>query len=211
MLDCYAARKGNQQEEVKREAERAEESVRPPMDGGSEIQTIVIPASPKMGYNDQPSSKDIACEKLREEAPIPLALQVVHPLEQPESRPSVARLALTGRKNRLPPDQILLNSYLPPRGPAPVMEEVAVPGPDDIKSILHRWKPFNQGESTADRLDDLYPRTLRLPVRAWEAGQGEEYSVVVPVGKAKEDIYQIVEDGMQIRNRNFVQTTELVK
>ena len=44
-----------------------------------------------------------------------------------------------------------------------------------------------------------------------ESRQGEEYSVIVPVGTAKEDIYQIVEDGMQIRNRNFVQTVELVK
>ena len=86
------------------------------------------------------------------------------------------------------------------------MEEVAIPRPDDIKSILHRWKPFNRGESAADRLDDLYLRTLRLPVRAREARQGEEYSVVVPIGTIKEDIYQIVEDRMQIRNRNFVQT-----
>ena len=52
---------------------------------------------------------------------------------------------------------------------------------------------------------------LRLPVRAREARQGEEYSVVVPIGTTKKDIYQIVEDGMQIRNRNFVQTAELVK
>ena len=91
------------------------------------------------------------------------------------------------------------------------MEEVVVPRPDDIKSILHRWKPFNRGESAADRLDNLYPRMLRLPVKAREAGQGEEYSVAVPVGTVKEDIYQIVGDEMQIRNRNFVQTVELVK
>ena len=91
------------------------------------------------------------------------------------------------------------------------MEEVEVPGPDDIKSILHCWKPFNRGESAADRLDDLYSRTPRLPMRAREAGQGEEYSVVVPVGIIKEDIYQIVEDRIQIYNRNFVQTAELVK
>ena len=91
-------------------------------------------------------------------------------LKGPESRPSAVKLTLTGRKKPLPPDWILLNSYLPPRGPAPVMEEVAVPGPDDIKSILRRWKPFNRGESAANRLDDLYSRTLRLPVRAREAG-----------------------------------------
>ena len=92
-----------------------------------------------------------------------------------------------------------------------MMEEVAVSGPDDIKSILHRWKLLNRGESVADRLDNLYPRTLRVPVRAQEVGQGEEYSIVVPVGTIKEDIYQIVEDGMQIHNQNCVQMAELVK
>ena len=183
----------------------------PPMDGGSEIQTIVIPASAELGSNDQPGSEDIAREEPREEAPIPPALQGVHPPEWPESRSGAANLALTGRKKPLPPDRILLNSYLAPRGPAPVMEEVAVPGPDDIKSILHRWKPFNRGKSVADRLDDLYPMTLRLPVRDREAGTGEEYLIVFPVGTIKEDIYQIVEDGMQICNQNFVQTAELVK
>ena len=91
------------------------------------------------------------------------------------------------------------------------MEEVAVLRPNDIKSILHRWKPFNRGKSVADHLDNLYPRMLWLPMRAWEVGQGKEYSVVVPVDTIKEDIYQIVKDGMQIRNRNFVQMAELVK
>ena len=170
LLDRYVARKRKRQEEAKLEAERAEGSVLPPMDGGSEIQIIVIPASPEMGSKDQPGSEDIAREEPREEAPIPPALQVVHPPERPESRSGAAKLFLTGQKKLLLPDWILLNSYLPPRDPALVMEEVAVPGPDDIKSILHRWKPFNRGESTADRLDDLYPRTLRLLVRAWEAG-----------------------------------------
>ena len=36
-----------------------------------------------------------------------------------------------------------------------------------------------------------------------EAGLGEEYSVAVLVDTIKEDIQQIVQDGMQIRNRNF--------
>ena len=48
-------------------------------------------------------------------------------------------------------------------------------------------------------------------MRAREVGQSEEYSAVVPVGTIKEDIYQIVEDEMQICNQNFVQTEELVK
>ena len=180
------------------------------MDGGSEIQTIVILASPEMGSSDQPVTEDIAREEPREKASIPPALQVVHLPERPESRPGATKLVLTGHKKLLPPDQILLNSYLPPRGPTSVMEEVVVPGPDDIKSILHHWKPFNWGESAVDRLDNLYPRMLRLPMKAQEAGQGERYSITIPIGTFKEDIYQIVKDGMQVLNRNFVQTVEKV-
>ena len=74
------------------------------MDGGSEIQTIVILASSKMGSNDQTGSEDIAHEDLREEAPIPPTLQVVHPSEWTESRLSVTRLALIGCKRPLPPE-----------------------------------------------------------------------------------------------------------
>ena len=166
LLDRYAVRKRKRQEEAEREAEQAEGLVRPPMDEGLEIQTIVIPASTEMGSNDQLGLEDIAREGPWKEAPIPLALQVIHPPERPESHPSTAKLMLIGCKKPLPPNRILLNSYLPPRGPASMMKEVVVPEPDDIKSILHRWKPFNWGESTADRLDDLYPRTLRLPMRA---------------------------------------------
>ena len=61
-------------EEAEREAERTEGSVRPPTDGGSKIQTIVISASPEMGSNDQPGLKYIAHAEPREEAPIPSAL-----------------------------------------------------------------------------------------------------------------------------------------
>ena len=136
---------------------------------------------------------------------------MVHPPDRSESRPGTAKLALSGRKKSLSPDRILMNSYLSPRGLALVMEEVTAPGPDDIKLILHRWRPFNWGEAVADRLDELYPRTLWMPVIAWEAGLGEEYFMVVPVGTIKEDIQQIVEDVMQIRNRNYVQLVELVK
>ena len=84
-------------------------------------------------------------------------------------------------------------------------------GPKYIKNILHRWKPFNRGKSAADRLDDLYPRTLRMLVTARAGGLGEEYSVAVPVGIGKEDLQQIVKDEMQIRNWNYVQSTKLVK
>ena len=147
----------------------------------------------------------------RESTPIPPTLQVVHPPHLSKSSPGNAKLALPGRKRPLPPYRILLDSYLPPRGPALAMEEATVPRPDDIKLILHHLRPFNQGESTVDRLDDLYSRMLQMPITAREAGLGEEYSVAVPVGTIKEDIQQIVEDGMQIRNRNYIQSAKLVK
>ena len=178
------------------------------------MQAIMIPAFLETGSNDQSGPEDITRGEPRESTPIPPALQVVLPPSWSESRLSNAKLALPRRKRLSPPDRILLNSYLPPHSSAPAMEEVTAPGPDDIKLILHRWKPFNRGESTADRLDDLYPRTLRMLVTAQEAGLGEEYFFFfldVPVGTIKEDIQQIVQDRMQIRNRNYVQSAELVK
>ena len=74
LLDRYAARKRKREEEAEREAEGTGGSVHPLVDGGLEIQTIVIPTSPEMGSNDQPGLKDIAHEEPREEASIPLAL-----------------------------------------------------------------------------------------------------------------------------------------
>ena len=128
------------------------------------MQAIMILGSPETGSNDQSGPKDIARGEPRESTSIPPALQVVHPLDRLESRPGNAKLALPRLKKPLLPDWRLQNSYLPPRGPAPAMEEVTEPGPDDVKLILQRRKPFNRGESAADCLGDLYPRTLRMPI-----------------------------------------------
>ena len=119
-----------------------------------------------MGSSDQPGPEAVALGEPREVTLIPLALQVIHPPDRVESCLDMAKLARAGRKKLLPPDRILLNSYLPPRGPAPAMEEVTEPGPEDIKHILYRWKPFNRGESAVDCLDDLYLRTQRMLVTA---------------------------------------------
>ena len=171
----------------------------------------MIPASPETGSNVQSGPEEIARGEPRESTLIPPVLQMVLPPSQSEGCLGNAKLALFRRKRSLPPDRILLNSYLPPRGPTPAMEEVTAPGPDDVKLILHCFRPFNWGESAADRLSHLYPRTLLMPITAQEVRLGEEYSVVVPVGTIKEDIQKIVQDGMQIRNRNYVQSAELVK
>ena len=44
-----------------------------------------------------------------------------------------------------------------------------------------------------------------MPIATQAGGLGEEYSVVVPVGIVKEYLQQIIEDGMQVRNRKFNQ------
>ena len=169
------------------------------------MQAIIIMGLPDIGLSDRPGPEDVALRELREVTPIPPALQVIHHPDGIESQPDMPKLTLTGCKRPLLLDRILLNSYLPLRGPTPAMEEVAMPRPEDIKNIIHHWKPFNQGESTAYRLDDLFPRMLRMPVTARAGGLGEEYSVVVPTGIIKEDLQQIIKDGMQVRNRNYVQ------
>ena len=80
-----------------------------------------------------------------------------------------------------------------------------------MKYIMHRWEPFQRGESAADRLNNLYPHMLRMPVAARGMGLGEDYSVSVFAGTRKEDIQRIIDDGIQVRNRNYVQSAELVR
>ena len=52
---------------------------------------------------------------------------------------------------------------------------------------------------------------LRMPVAARNMGLSEDYSVSVPAGTRKEDIERIIDDGIQVRNRNYVKSTELVR
>ena len=59
-------------------------------------------------------------------------------------------------------------------------------------------------------MEQLYPTMLWMLVVVWAGGKGEEYVVLVPAYACKEDLKQVVEDGMLIRNHNFVQSTELV-
>ena len=52
---------------------------------------------------------------------------------------------------------------------------------------------------------------LRMPVASQANGVGEDYSVTIPAGTNKEDLQEIIEDGIQIRNRNYIQSFELVR
>ena len=89
--------------------------------------------------------------------------------------------------------------------------EVSAPRVEEVKDILRRWEPFHRGESAADRLDNLYPHIYRVPVVARGMGLREDYSMSLPASTSMEDFLQIIDDGIQVWNRNFVQSTELVR
>ena len=59
-------------------------------------------------------------------------------------------------------------------------------------------------------MHQLDPTLLRMPVAVRAKGRGEEYTVSAPAYACKDELKQVVEDKMLIRNRNFVQSTELV-
>ena len=66
---------------------------------------------------------------------------------------------------------------------------MSVLGLEEVKHIVHLWKPFNRGESATDRLNSLYSVMLRMPMATRANGVGEDYSVTVPAGTNKEDLH----------------------
>ena len=116
-------------------------------DEGSEVQAIFISGLPEMGLNDQSALENVALEEFREAFPAPATIQVVHPPEQAAGHSDKAKFTRAGRRMPLLPDRMFLNSYLPPRGLTPPMEEVSVPGPKCAQEIIDQWRIFNRGES----------------------------------------------------------------
>ena len=51
----------------------------------------------------------------------------------------------------------------------------------------------------------------RVPVVARGMGSHEAYTVPVSASTPKEDFLQIIDERIQVRNHNFVQSTELVR
>ena len=89
--------------------------------------------------------------------------------------------------------------------------EISAPGDEEIKDILRHWEPFHRGASTADQLNSLYLTMYRVPVAARGMGLLEDYSMPVTAYTSKEDFSQIIDDRILVRNRNFVQSIELVR
>ena len=51
----------------------------------------------------------------------------------------------------------------------------------------------------------------RVQVAARGMGFHEDYTVSLPTSTLKEDFMQIIDDGIQVQNLNFVQSIELVR
>ena len=89
--------------------------------------------------------------------------------------------------------------------------EVSAPGAEEVKDILRHWESFHRGASSVDWLGNLHLHIYRVPVVTRGMGLREDYTVTLPTSTPKEDFLQIFDDGIQVRNRNFVQSTELVR
>ena len=168
------------------------------------MQAIVIPCSPEPVPTDQTESAGVNGVESQDADPIPSALKVIPPSDRDGGQPSRSKFMRSGLPRPPLPEQIITSCYAPPHGPDLPRMEVLAPKADEVKYIMRRWEPFHRGEVAADRLINLYPHMLRMPVAARGMGLGEDYSVSVPIETRKEDIKQIIDDGIQVRNRNYV-------
>ena len=146
-----------------------------------------------------------------EDDPAPRVLQVIPPSDRGEVPPSRSEYMWSGLPRPKRSNQVITNNYLPPRGPEPQRVEISAPGEEEVKEILRRWEPFHLGASAADRLNSLYPAMYRVPMAARGMGFHEDYTVPVLASTLKKDFLEIIDDGIQVRNHNFVQSIELVR
>ena len=79
---------------------------------------------------------NVTLAKYIEASPVPAAIQVVHHPKYAVGQSDRAKYTQAGRRRQLLPDRMLLNSYLPPCGPAPPMEEISVPGREGAQVII---------------------------------------------------------------------------
>ena len=220
LLDRYATRKRKRQVSSSGESDAAPvQSTKPSQpaadgehaDESSGDRSITIPGSPELGPIVGSKTNGAGRSKSSEGDPALRALQVIPPPDQDEEPPSKSECMRSGLPRPKRPDQVITNNYLPPRGPEPPRVVISTPGEEEVKDILCRSEPFHREASAADRLNSLYPSMYRVRVTARGMGLHEDYTVPLPASTPKEDFLQIIDDGIQVRNRNFVQSTELVR
>ena len=166
--------------------------------------------SHEMGFHGQSASGTVLSVDLGEVSLTHAEVQEGIPRKQITSWLDKATSSRSGCSRSLLPDRLMLNSYIPRQGQAPPIEEVSAPRPEGAEEIINRWNLFNKGESPVAHMEQLYPALIQMLVVVQAEGKGEEYAVSVPTYACKEDLKQVVEDDILIRNRNFVQSAELV-
>ena len=162
------------------------EASQQPSGKSSDVKAVVASDSPEMGFHGQSASEIALLADLGEVSLTHVEVQEDIPSEQIAGQSDKATSTRAGHSRSLLPDRLLLNSYNPPQGQAPLMEEVSVPRPEGAQEIINRWRPFNRGESPTAHMHQLYPALLRMPVVMRVEGRGEEYVVSVPSYACKE-------------------------
>ena len=130
--------------------------------GGSEEQAIVVMDSLEIGFHDQSAVETAHVVDLEE---VPLTHEEARggvPSEQIGSPPAKAMSSQAWCSRLLLPNRLLLYSYIPPQGQAPLMVEVSAPALEGAQEIVKRWASFNRGESPTTHLERLYPAMLRM-------------------------------------------------
>ena len=221
LFDRYAARKRKRRVSSSEESDvvpiqSAELSQptfddQPAADGSSGDRAITIPGSLELGPSGESEKDGAGQPESNVGDPAPRALQVILPSDQGEKRPSKSKFTRSGLPRPTRPIEVLTLNYLPPRKLEPPRVEISALGVEEVKDILRRWEPFHREASAAGRLNNLYPYIYRVPVTARGMGLHEDYSVNLPTSTPKKYFQQILDDGIQVRNRNFVQSTELVR
>ena len=135
LVHNFAARKRKRDARFKRVVDAIPEVVR---GEGSDVQIIVISGLPEMGLNDQPDLENATLVESREASPTPAAIQVIHPPKRASGRPKRPLYTQAERSRPPLPDLLLLNSYHPPRGPAPPIEVVWAPRLEGAQEIINR-------------------------------------------------------------------------
>ena len=115
----------------------------------------------------------------------------------------VAAKAAVSQKQR---EHIVVKGYIHPKEGVSTSAESPIPTLGDLDLIIEKRAPFDKGEVSIKNMRDLYPAQRRVTAVARQ----EQYIIPCPSYLGAEDIQQVAEDGMYIRNHNFVQTAELV-
>ena len=94
------------------------------------MQETVISNSLEMRFHGQAASETTLLVDLGEVSSTNAEVQEDIPSGQIVGRSDKAKSTRAGCNKLLLPDWLLLNSYIPPQGQSPPMEEVLVPGPE---------------------------------------------------------------------------------